>query len=83
MAEVMPQIALRIPARQLRRIDSIVRRAAEKARANGEPDSFSNRSSILRMILDRGADVVETSLKDATPCNPTKERSNAVSAKRR
>lgn len=82
MSEVMPQIALRLPARQLRRIESLVRRAAEKARQDGHPDSFANRSSILRQILERGADSLEATFtqKAQSPC---KEPANAKRAKPR
>lgn len=52
--EVMPQIALRLPARLIDKVDFVVRQAKAKAHREGLPNSFVNRSTIIREAIERG-----------------------------
>jgi hypothetical protein len=50
----MPQIALRIPAKLIDKVDFVVRQAKAKAHREGLPNSFVNRSTMIREAIERG-----------------------------
>jgi hypothetical protein len=81
---VMPQIALRLPSRLIAKVDFVVRQAKAKAHKDGLPNSFVNRSTIIREAVERGCGdiLMRLNADNATPPSTrTAARARSAAAK--
>jgi hypothetical protein len=78
--EVMTQIALRLPALLIKKVDFVVRQAKAKAHREGLPNSFVNRSTIIREAVERGCGEILCQLGKAK-AKPAKSSRTATRAR--
>lgn len=80
--EVMPQIALRLPAKLIDKVDFVVRQAKAKAHREGLPNSFVNRSTIIREAVERGCGEILLQLGNvkAKPAKSSRTATRAIHA---